>query len=90
MNGKSIYEEFSRFFEHPTRETLRVLLKSNVGETDLLDFKESWPTNPALARHTLAIANSGGGAIIVGVRQEQDCSLVSVGVEKLRDKAEVI
>ena len=30
--SKTIHEAFSRFFENPTRETLRALLKEHVGE----------------------------------------------------------
>lgn len=87
--GKGIHENFARFFEHPTRDGLRALIESNFGETDLLDFKESWPSDAKLARHVLALANSGGGVVVIGVRQEEDGSLLSVGLERIRDKADV-
>jgi hypothetical protein len=37
---KSLNEEFVKFFENPTREGLRALLKNNFGELPNLDFKE--------------------------------------------------
>ncbi|MDT7858186.1 ATP-binding protein [Rubrivirga sp. S365] len=85
---KNIHESFSRFFEEPTRETLRDLLRTNFGETDQLDFKASWPDFPKVARHVLAIANSGGGAIVFGV-EEAENSLDPKGLSDFRDKAEV-
>lgn len=87
--GKHMHEGFARFFEQPTREALATLLTSNVGEMDYLDFKESWPAYPSLARHLLAFANYGGRAIVLGQRQEHDGSLVSVGVSEIRDKADI-
>jgi predicted HTH transcriptional regulator len=86
---KSIYEDFSRFFNRPTTDSLKQLISSGFGETDRLDFKEDWPSDGNLARHVLALANSGGGVVVVGVRQEEDGSFASVGMKKLRDKAKV-
>lgn len=37
--AKSQHELFAQFFEEPTREKLRDLVKQNIGETDYLDFK---------------------------------------------------
>jgi hypothetical protein len=88
-NEKQFDEAIAQFFEKPTREGLRELLRSNRGETDLLDFKEKWPSDAKSARHILALANSGGGVIVAGVRQEEDGSLTSVGLTKMRDKAEI-
>ena len=58
-------EEFSKFFENPSREALRELLKFQVGEFDPYDFKASWPILSKVARHFLALANSGGGFLSV-------------------------
>jgi hypothetical protein len=66
---KTIHESFAKFFEKPTRDRLRELLKNNVGELDNLDFKESFPEKEKLAKHILAIANSKGGVIIVGQKK---------------------
>ncbi|WLR51216.1 hypothetical protein LC040_18965 [Bacillus tianshenii] len=42
-----------------------------LGETDFLDFKMKWIDLTKLAKHTLAIANSGGGCILMGGRPER-------------------
>lgn len=86
---KEIHEHFTRFFEQPTRESLASLIMSNFGETDFLDFKSGWPEYSDFARHVLAFANSGGGVVVLGVRQEDDGSLESVGIDGVRDKADI-
>jgi predicted HTH transcriptional regulator len=70
--SKGLYEEFARFFEKPTREGLRELLKKNVGELQHCDFKVQWPALPKLSRILLGIANSGGGCVIIGVAENED------------------
>jgi len=87
--GKSIHEDFARFFERPTREDLRNLIKNNFGELPQCDFKADWPALPKLARHILGIANSKGGCVIVGVAQTEDNVLEPKGLSKLTDKAEI-
>lgn len=87
---KEQHETFARFFAEPTREALRELLRRNIGETDYLDFKADWPALPKLARHILALANSGGGALVVGVVQGADGALVPSGMPAIKDKAQLI
>lgn len=87
---KEQHETFARFFTAPTREALRDLLRHNIGETDYLDFKADWPALPKLARHILALANSGGGALVVGVSQQADGSLFPNGLSSIKDKAHLI
>lgn len=87
---KEQHETFARFFAEPTREALRELLRRNIGETDYLDFKADWPILPKLARHVLAMANSGGGALVVGVTQQADGSLIASGLPAIKDKAQLI
>lgn len=82
-------EEFAGFLETPSRDLLRQVFKTHHGETEYLDFKQDWPEDWKLAKHVLALANSGGGALIVGVAEEPDKSLQPVGVSKIRDKADV-
>ncbi|HET7331834.1 ATP-binding protein [Dyella sp.] len=87
---KEQHESFARFFASPTREALRELLRRNIGETDYLDFKADWPALPKLARHILALANTGGGALVIGVAQEADGALVPRGMPAIKDKALLI
>lgn len=87
--GKTSHEEFARFFEAPTRDGFRELIRTHVGELDELDFKAVWPALPKVARHMLGLANSGGGALVAGVKQEDDNSLSPVGLERLEDKADI-
>lgn len=87
--NKILHENFARFFEKPTREGLRELLRTNVGETDQCDFKHDWPLLSKMARHILGFANSGGGVIVLGVAQKDDNSLQTTGLNSLLDKAQV-
>ena len=82
-------EEFAKFYENPTRDSLRELLKNNLGEFPNLDFKERWLPFPQMARHILGIANAGGGCIIVGVAEKDDKTLEANGIEALVDKTEI-
>lgn len=87
---KTFKEEFARFFESPTREGLRDLLKNNLGEFPYLDFKKKLPSFPKVARHLLGQANLGGGCLIVGVSEKDDKTLESIGVDELEDKTVII
>ena len=87
---KEQHESFANFFTTPTRDSLRELLRRNIGETDYLDFKSEWPETPKLAKHILAIANSGGGALVVGVAQHADGSLLPNGLLALKDKSALV
>lgn len=87
---KKQHESFAKFFAEPSRDALRELLRLNIGETDYLDFKAEWPTIPKLARHILALANSGGGAIVVGVSQSPEGDLIPSGLASLKDKAQLL
>lgn len=86
---KAIYESFSRFFEQPTRDGLRELLKINFGEQDNLDFKREWPVLSKIAKHILAFSNAGGGCIVIGVSQLEDGILDAVGIDSIIDKADI-
>jgi hypothetical protein len=90
MTGRRSWkEDFARFFESPSREGLRELLRQHAGEADEYDFKESWPAYAKVAKHLLALANSGGGALILGIREQDDRTFEPVGLEALLDKAEL-
>jgi hypothetical protein len=87
---KTAHESFARFFEQPTRESLRALLKQHVGELRSCDFKEAWPEHAAVARHLLGIANVGGGCLVIGVKENSDKTLSPTGLTTMKDKANVI
>lgn len=87
--SKAQHEEFVAFFQEPTRASLRDVIKANFGEMDAFDFKAEWPALPTVARHVLGIANSGGGAIVFGIRQNEDASLDPCGLPSTLDKADI-
>jgi len=89
-NRKTFNEEFAQFFESPTREGLRDLLRNNLGEFPNIDFKEKLPPLPKVARHLLGQANLGGGCLIVGVAEKDDKTLESIGVDELEDKKVIV
>lgn len=78
---------FSEFFAQPSKETLRPLLQLSVGETNNIDYKEVWPEKGKLAKHVLALANSGGGVLVVGVTDGEVYN--SVGLKELKDKTDI-
>ncbi|MDJ0675396.1 MAG: hypothetical protein QNJ36_08475 [Calothrix sp. MO_167.B42] len=57
---KGLKENFAHFFESPSRETLRELLRDNTGEDDDLDFKIEITTDQELAKDILGMANKLG------------------------------
>jgi predicted HTH transcriptional regulator len=79
------------FLKNPSHETLKELLLHNTGETDYVDFKSDWIEVSKLAKHVLAISNSGGGCIIIGVMQNDDGTVDLKGLsdEEFLDKADV-
>lgn len=86
---KSLKEEFAKFLEEPSREKFRDFLKNNLGELENYDFKETWIDWTKLARHILALSNSQGGCIILGVKQKEDGTLEPIGLQELKDKSEI-
>ncbi|MFP7300545.1 helix-turn-helix domain-containing protein [Neobacillus niacini] len=79
------------FIKNPSHESLKDLLLHNTGETDFLDFKTKWTEFSKMAKHVLAIANSGGGCIIVGVSQNDEGSILLTGLteDDFLDKADI-
>lgn len=87
--AKSQHEAFAQFFEQPTRERLRELIKQSIGETDYLDFKVEWPDLVKVSKHILALANSGGGALVLGLNQTDEGNIETVGLTEFKDKVDV-
>lgn len=82
-------DTFATFFEDPSRDNFRELLKGHLGETKNLDFKAEWPKPGSLAKHILAMGNSGGGCIIIGITEREDKTAEATGVQAFMDKADV-
>jgi hypothetical protein len=82
-------ESFARFFEEPSREGLRELLKQQVGETRFMDFKEEWPKHASLAKQILGFANIGNACLIMGAKEEADGTIEPIGLPRLEDKADI-
>lgn len=87
---KLLKEKLAGFFEEPARDKLKDIILSDIGELDCMDFKTDWIELSKMAKHILAIANSGGGCIIIGVEETQDGKLLSNGTKELKDKADIM
>ena len=85
---KGMGEDFAKFFEKPDRVAFRELLKNHTGEQKHLDFKEIWIEKSKLARHIIGFANSEGGMIVFGVKEDNK-TLTSEGLPNLEGKTEV-
>lgn len=80
---------YDQFLKEPTKDRFIDFVRSNCGEMNEIDFKEKWVERGHLAKTILAMANSGGGIIVFGVKEEADGSLIPVGLEELKDKSKV-
>lgn len=78
---------YDDFLKNPTKDNFRVFLQNAFGEMDEIDYKEKWIEKGHLAKTMLAMANSRGGIIVVGVKEEENGSLTAVGLDKFKDKA---
>lgn len=85
-NGKELVYNI---LQEPTREKFIDILDNGFGEQDNLDFKEQWIDNQKLSEIILGIANTGGGAIIFGIKENEDGTLLATGLEQLEDKEKI-
>ena len=86
---RGLRESFAKVLEDPSRDVFRDALREHTGEMSNLDFKEHWPSDEKLARHVLALGNSGGGCLVVGVAERSDKSLEPVGLSEFKDKVDI-
>ena len=89
FNSGKIKEMVYDVLQNPTRENFIDILDNGFGEQDNLDFKVQWIEAQKLAEIVLGIANSGGGAIILGVKENEDGTLESIGLSKIEDKEKI-
>lgn len=87
MNPQIRDKFYDEFLKEPTKDNFRNFLSKNCGELDEVDYKATWIDKGHLAKTMLAMANSNGGAIIVGVKEEDDGTLTPTGLENFKDKA---
>ncbi|MGZ4865544.1 MAG: AlbA family DNA-binding domain-containing protein [Halobacteriota archaeon] len=82
------------FLKSPNCDTLKGLLHGHTGENGWrrrLDFKQQMPPMCVkLAKTMLAIANCGGGVIILGVCQNKDGTFHYKGLPAFVDKSKII
>lgn len=77
------------FLKEPTKDNFRKFLKESYGELDEIDFKEEWIEKGKLAKTMLAMANSRGGIIVIGVKEGNDGTTIPVGLSEFKDKAKI-
>lgn len=75
--------------KEPSLDRLREFLHNHTGEHNSIDFKKEWIEYDKLAKLMLSLANSKGGIVLFGVAEKEDGSAECVGIEQLRDKADV-
>ncbi len=85
-NVTMIKETVYNLLQEPTRENFIDLWQNGFGEQDNLDFKVEWIDYQKLSEIMLGIVNAGGGAIILGVKENDDGTLEAIGLKKLEDK----
>lgn len=85
MDKDTLYD----FLSSMSRENLADLLKEADYETNNLDFKEEWIKKGSLAKELLAMANSGGGVIVFGVKENEENQFEPCGIQTLKDPAEI-
>lgn len=85
---ESFKDKLEEFFTSPSKDNLPSILRADK-EYDYLDFKSEWHEKSQLARHVLAFSNSGGGAIVIGVKEENNDRLKSEGIDDPLDESDL-
>jgi len=86
---KQLKDIVYRLLQEPTLDNFREFIRGQTGEHNSIDFKEEWLEKSKLAKEILAIANSGGGFIVFGIREEEDHSFSCKGLAEIPDKADI-
>lgn len=86
LNSKDL---MYKFLEEPTRENFSTLVINNTGEQNNIDFKSEWIKPQKIVQIILGMSNTGGGAIVFGIKENKDGTNVAIGLEIMEDKAKV-
>lgn len=86
--AKGFREAFAKFFESPTREALRDVLRDYVGEFDDFELKGEMLPFDRIVKHMLGMANKSGGVIIFGVSIDENGNLDTKGLDSIADRTE--
>lgn len=86
---KIVRDQISELIQSPDKAKIREHLQNTLGETNNVDYKLDFSNYAKLSKHILAIANTGGGLIVVGINQDSTGSIEPVGLEKFTDKADI-
>lgn len=79
---------YDDFLKSPSKDNFRKFLKENCGELNEVDFKAKWIEKGPLAKIILSMANSHGGIIVMGVKENNDGTFTPEGLANLKDKAD--
>jgi hypothetical protein len=87
---KEHFQIKDRFFDiickNPSRDGFVTFVKESCGEQDNIDFKKKWIEKSKIM---LAIANSGGGMVVIGIKDNKGKGYEPIGIEELWDSAKV-
>lgn len=86
---KQIRDIAYKLLTEPTLDHFREFIKEQTGEHDAIDFKEQWIDRVSLVKEMVSIANTGGGVIIFGVKENKDNTFDPSGLEVLKDKNQI-
>lgn len=86
---KQIRDIVYKLLTEPTLDNFREFIEGQTGEHNAIDFKEQWIDKVSLVKEMLSIANTGGGFIIFGVKENEDKTFDPLGLEVLNDKAQL-
>ncbi len=79
-------DELFTLLKEPTLEGFREFVRTHTGEQDAIDFKQEWIDDEKLVKLIIAFANSGGGVIFVGIKENKDHSFECLGLDAFVDK----
>ena len=90
-NSRSVVKDLIyEFLKEPTRANFHKVVFNGSGEQDNCDFKEKWLDDyEKIAQIILGMANSSGGAIVIGVKENDDGTTEAIGLDILQDKEKI-